>query len=137
MGELTRRIGFLPFMLTISAVLAVLAAVAGYLVSGPVGAVGALAGVAVVAASYTFSSYVIAWAESIQPNLVMSAGLLTYALKFFALFVVLGIAARAGWAGLRPMTVGILAGVLVWIVGHAWWVWRLRMPNDGRDGDQG
>src|SRR5687767_12818602 len=99
MGELTRRIGFLPFMLTISAVLAVLAAVVGFLVSGLIGAVGALAGVAVVAASYTFSSYVIAWAESIQPKLVMSAGLLTYALKLFALFVVLGIAAQAGWAG--------------------------------------
>jgi hypothetical protein len=132
MGELTRRIGFVPFMLTVSAILAVLAAVVGFAVSGAVGAIGALAGVAIVTISYLLSSYAIAWAELVHPKLVLSTGLMTYALKFFALFVVVGAVARAGWAGLRPMAFGIVAAVLVWMIAHAWWVWRLRMPGDGR-----
>lgn len=132
MGELTKRIGFVPFMLTVSAVLAVLAAAVGFVASGPVGAIGALAGVAIVTFSYLGSSYAIAWAELVNPKLVLSTGLMTYALKFFALFLVIGAAAQAGWAGLRPMAFGIVAAVVVWMIAHGWWVWRLRMPGDGR-----
>jgi hypothetical protein len=137
MGELTRRIGFLPFVLGASAVLAVAAAAVGYLAAGATGAIGAVTGVAVVAASYTLSSYAIAWAESVAPKLVLSVGLFTYGLKFFVLFVVVGAAAAADWAGLRPMAFGVLAAALVWTIAQAWWVWRLRLPGDGRGAEPG
>ncbi|GIG00718.1 hypothetical protein Cci01nite_58110 [Catellatospora citrea] len=125
---LGKRLKFLPFMLGVTAVVAVVAPLVAYLVVGSQAALGVLAGVALVAASYLLSSFVIAWADSISPKLVLSVGLLMYGVKFTVLFLVLAVIAQTGWAGLRPMAIGIGIAAIAWTIGHAWWLWHAKIP---------
>ncbi|MEU8081184.1 hypothetical protein AB0B31_37745 [Catellatospora citrea] len=125
---LAKRLKFLPFMLGVTAVVAVVAPLVAYLVVGLPAALGVLAGVALVAASYLLSSFVIAWADSISPKLVLSVGLLMYGVKFTVLFLVLAVIAQTGWAGLRPMAIGIGIAAIAWTIGHAWWLWHAKIP---------
>ncbi|GAA1386538.1 hypothetical protein GCM10009661_71710 [Catellatospora chokoriensis] len=125
---LGKRLRFLPFMLGVTAVVAVVAPLVAYLVVGSQAALGVLAGVALVAASYLLSSFVIAWADSISPKLVLSVGLLMYGVKFTVLFLVLAVIAQTGWAGLRPMAIGIGIAAIAWTIGHAWWLWHAKIP---------
>lgn len=134
MGPLRKRLTFMPFMLAVSAGLAVVATLIAYLVAGGVAALGALAGVGVVVASYGLSSLLIAWADSVNPKLVLPVGLFTYGVKFTALFILLSTIAASGWAGLRPMAFAIGAGALVWSVGHAWWLWHAKILYVDPDG---
>lgn len=125
---LGKRLKFLPFMLGVTAVVAVVAPLVAYLVVGSQAAVGVLAGVALVAASYLLSSFVIAWADSINPKLVLSVGLLMYGVKFTVLFLVLAVIAQTGWAGMRPMAIGIGIAAIAWTIGHGWWLWHAKIP---------
>ncbi|HET6214742.1 MAG TPA: hypothetical protein VFE14_17885 [Micromonosporaceae bacterium] len=111
--------------LAASGVLAVLAAVVGYAMRGPSSAAGAVAGVALVAASYTISSVVLAWAASVNPRLLLTVGLGTYVVKFTLIGVVMAAIASTGWAGLPAMGVAIMAAVVAWSGSQIWWVTHL------------
>jgi hypothetical protein len=127
-GEINRRLKHMPLMLVASAALTAVAAAAGAIAEGGAGALGAAAGVALVAASFTVSSVVIAWADSINPALVMPVGLLTYALKIVILGVVLFGMVSLDWRGRVPLGFGVMAGVLLWTALQAWWTWRAKIP---------
>jgi hypothetical protein len=129
-----RRLRHLPSGLIASAVLLVVGAVLGGLLRGGAGAAGAAAGVLLVAASYTVSSLVIAWADAVRPALIMPVGLLTYAVKFTLIGILMWVVAGTGWAGLPAMGVGVIAGALGWTTAQAVWTWRARIPYVEIDG---
>jgi hypothetical protein len=131
---MTRRLRHLPSGLIASAVLLVLGVVLGAVLRGGAGAAGAAAGVLLVAASYTVSSLVIAWADSVRPALIMPIGLLTYAVKFTLIGILMAVIAGTGWAGLPAMGVGVIAGALGWTTAQAVWTWRARIPYVEIDG---
>jgi sugar phosphate permease len=129
-----KRLRHLPSGLLASAVLLLVGVPVGWLVRSGTAAAGVAAGVALVAASYTVSSLVIAWADSINPRLVMPIGLLTYAVKFTLIGIALAAVAAADWAGLPAMGVGIIVAAIGWMVAQAWWTWRARIPYVEIDG---
>jgi hypothetical protein len=131
---LRKRLRHLPSGLAASAVLLVVGVAAGTVLRGGAGAAGAAAGVTLVAASYTVSSVIIAWADSIDPRLVLPAGLMTYTLKFTLFGLLLAVLARTRWAGLLPMGIAIMAAALGWTVAQAVWTWRARIPYVEIDG---
>lgn len=118
------RIRHLPVLLSTSGLLAAFAALVGGLTRGTDAALGAAVGVGVVAASYTFSILLIAWADSVDTNLVLPFGLTAYVTKFTLIGVVMAAVAASGWPGLQPMGLGVIAGVVVWSGTHIWWVVR-------------
>jgi hypothetical protein len=132
--QMARRLRHLPSGLIASAVLLVLGAVLGGLLRGGAGAAGAAAGILLVAASYTVSSLVIAWADAVRPALIMPVGLLAYAVKFTLIGILMAVIARTGWAGLPAMGVGVIAGALGWTTAQAVWTWRARIPYVEIDG---
>ncbi len=122
------RVRHLPSGLAASAVLLGCGVPAGALAAGGSGAAGAAAGVGLVAASYTVSSLVVAWADAVDPRLVLPVGLTAYAVKFLLIGVVMAAVAATGWAGLPAMGVAIIATALGWITAQAWWTWHARIP---------
>lgn len=102
---------------------------------GSAGAGGAAAGVVLVALSYTISSVVIAWADIIDPKLIMPIGLAAYAVKFIAIGLVMAAIARTGWAGLVPMGVAIITAVLGWTATQSWWTYHARILYVDTDGE--
>lgn len=112
----------------VSGALGVVAAVVGGLLRGGAGAAGAAAGVLLVATSYTASTLVMAWAEGMDRRMLLPVGLITYVLKFIVIGAVMAAIAASGWAGLKPMGVGLIAAVLAWIITQAWWTWTARIP---------
>lgn len=123
------RLRHLPVPLLISALLLVLAAGVGWLVDGGAGAAGGALGVAIVTFSYTLSSLVLAWADSVQPKLVMSFGLATYIGKFALFGVVMFAVARTDWPGLRAMAVAIIVATVCWVTAQVWWTVRQPFPQ--------
>ncbi|MEU7755292.1 hypothetical protein [Micromonospora sp. NPDC049171] len=126
------RLRHLPVLLGASAALAVLAAVVGGATGGATAALGAAAGVGVTVLSYTLTTVVLAWADQINPQLLLPLGLGLYAVKFTLLGVVMVAVASSGWAGLIPLCLGIVAGVAVWTAVHIWWLTTVhaRRPRD-------
>jgi len=122
-----KRLRHLPSGLSASAVLLVLGVVTGALAGGAVAAAGAALGIGVVAASFSLSSVVIAWADSIDPWLVLPAGLMTYAAKFTALGLGVVTLAVNDWAGLSAFCFGLIAATLAWITAQAWWTWHAKI----------
>lgn len=131
------RLAHLPALLAASAVLLVLAAAVGWLAAGPVGAVGAAGGVAVVAASYTASTLAIAWADAVNPRLVLPVGLTAYVAKFSLLGVAMMAILDADWAGMDALAAGIVAGVVGWTATQIWWVVRVGVAHPGFRNDPG
>ena len=124
-----QRLAHLPPLLAVSAILTGLAALVGGLVSGTDGALGAAAGVALVVASYTFSTVAMAWADTVNPRLVLPVGLGAYVTKF-SLFGLMFVAILdRDWPGTTPMAWGIVAGVLGWTTAQIWWVYRSGIPH--------
>lgn len=121
------RVRHLPSGLLASGVLLVLGVPAGAVARGGVGAAGVAAGVGLVAASYTLSSLIIAWADAINPRLVMPIGLGTYVLKFTLIGVLMAVIAGTGWPGLPVMGVALMVAVLTWVVAQSWWTYRARI----------
>ncbi|MDG4805923.1 hypothetical protein O7634_04035 [Micromonospora sp. WMMD1120] len=116
------RLRHLPVLLGASVALAVVAAVVGGVTGGANAAFGAAAGVGVTVVSYTLTTVVLAWADQINPQLLLPLGLGLYALKFTLLGVVMVAVASTGWSGLVPLCLGIVAGVAVWTAVHIWWL---------------
>ena len=101
--------------------LTVVAAVVGYFFKGGAGAAGAAIGVALVAASYTASTLAIAWADTVNSQLVFPVGMGMYVTKFSLLGVMLIAVGESDWAGKIPMAMGIVAGVIGWTGSQIWW----------------
>ncbi|MEU4471711.1 hypothetical protein [Micromonospora sp. NPDC023888] len=131
-GDRRWRLRHLPVLLAASVGLAVVAAVVGAATGGATAALGAAAGVGVTVFSYTLTTVVLAWADQINPQLLLPLGLGLYALKFTLLGVVLVAVASTGWPGLIPLCLGIVAGVAVWTAVHLWWLTRVyaHRPRD-------
>jgi hypothetical protein len=115
------RVRHLRMALGVSAALLVVAALVGYLVRGWDGALGAAAGVALVAASYTTTTLAIAWADSVNPRMVMPVGMAMYVTKFSLFGAMLILTAGTAWAGRIPLAMGIVAGVVGWTGAQIWW----------------
>lgn len=118
------RIEHLPFLTAVSMALLLCAASAGFLAGGTDAALGAAVGVLIVTASYTMSTVVIAWADTVRPGLLLPLGLLTYVLKYTLFGFILVFGVTSDWAGKKPLGYGVVAGVVVWTGVQAWWVHR-------------
>jgi hypothetical protein len=123
-----KRLRHLPAGLLASGVLLVAGVVVGAALRGWAGAAGAAAGVVLVAASYVLSTLAVAWADSVNPRLIMPVGLGTYVLKVVLIGVAMAAIAGTGWAGLVPMGIAVMVAAVGWIVAQAWWTWHARIP---------
>jgi hypothetical protein len=133
------RLRHLPPLLAVCAALILVAALVGGLLRGGAGAAGAAIGVGMVTASYLITTLLIAWADSVDPRLVLPVGLTAYAVKFTILGFVLAAVAGGGWAGVVPLGVGVVAGVVGWTATQIIWVVRnpprlaYRPPPEAQD----
>jgi hypothetical protein len=116
------RVEHLPFLSAVMVAALLCAASIGFLAGGSAMALGAAAGVAITAVSYTMSTLVIAWADTVRPAMVLPLGLATYVVKYTLLGVILAFSATSDWAGRRALGWGVVAGVIVWTVVQVWWV---------------
>ncbi len=123
------RLGHLRVGLVASGGLLLVAVAIGYLARGGTGAAGAAAGVAIVVASYSVSSVAVAWADSVDPQLVLKVGITVYVTKITIIGVVMSVVAGSGWAGLEPMGVAVVAAVVVWCGVQIWWVRHQQRPR--------
>ncbi|WP_307834222.1 hypothetical protein [Paractinoplanes lichenicola] len=123
------RVAHLPFLSAVSFALLLFAASIGFVTGGPASALGASAGVMIVTVSFTMSTLVIAWADTVRPALLMPLALFTYVLKYGALGVVLAYGVSTTWPGKNALGYGIVAGVVVWTAVQAWWFHRVSRPN--------
>ncbi|MDQ1652665.1 MAG: hypothetical protein QOI35_1865 [Cryptosporangiaceae bacterium] len=123
-----KRLRHLPPALAASAVTLVVFAVAAFLLDGLASAAGVAVGVVIVAFSFVASSLVLAWADIVDRNLILPAGLVTYVLKFALFGVVLYAVGQSGWRGSGGIGAGLIAGTLVWATTQAVWVYRSRIP---------
>jgi hypothetical protein len=123
-----KRLRHLPPALAASAVALVVVAVAAFLLDGIASAAGVAVGVAIVAFSFVASSLVLAWADIVDRNLILPAGLVTYVLKFALFGVVLYAVGQSAWRGSAGIGAGLIAGTLVWATTQAVWVYRSRIP---------
>jgi hypothetical protein len=126
------RIRHLRLLLAASAGLALVGAVVGWAVAGGSGALGAATGVALVAASYTATTLAVAWADSVNPRMVLAVGMAMYITKFSLLGAMMIFVGATTWTGKIPMAMGIVAGVVVWTAGQIWWTRRHEHPYVGR-----
>jgi hypothetical protein len=118
----------LPVGLKTSAVVLVLMVAGGAVFGGLAGALGAAAGVGIVVASFTLSSLVIAWADSVHPTLVLPVGMVTYITKFTALGFVMAAVVGSGWDGLTALCLGVGVATIGWATAQAWWVYHAQIP---------
>jgi hypothetical protein len=116
------RVEHLPMLTAASTALLLCAASVGLLAGGGPAALGAAAGVALVTVSFTMSTLVVAWADTVRPALVMPLGLVTYVLKYGLLGLITVGIIGTGWPGRVALGWGIVAGVFGWTVGQVWWV---------------
>lgn len=119
------RVEHLPFLTAASIALLLCAASVGFFAGGSAAALGAAAGVALTTVSFTMSTLVIAWADTVRPALLMPLGLLVYVVKYSLLGVILAYVISSEWAGRTAMGWGVVAGVLGWTSVQIWWVARL------------
>lgn len=125
---MTERLRHMPTpLVACAAILVVTVAVAWHAI-GPVGAAGAALGVALVVASYTASNLAIAWADKINPRLVLPVGLGMYVTKFSLFGVMMLEIGHLDWPGRIPMAVGIVLAVVGWNGTQIWWTVRHAHP---------
>jgi hypothetical protein len=123
------RVEHLPFLTAFSVALMICAASVGFVAGGGTAAGAAAAGVAIVTVSYTMSTLVFAWADTVRPALLMPLGLLTYTVKFTLLGVILAFVVSSEWPGRVPLGWGVVAGVLGWTAVQIWWVARTSLSK--------
>jgi hypothetical protein len=117
-----------PLGLAVSGVVLAVAVAVAWLTQGGAQALGAAAGVTLVVVSYLVSSLVVAWADSVNPRLLLPVGLATYVIKIVLLGLAMLAVVGTGWAGARTMCIAIIPGVVGWIGAIFWWA--LRRPAD-------
>jgi hypothetical protein len=130
------RMRHVPVALAVSGVVLVLAAAVGWLAQGGPAALGAAAGVALVVVSYLVSSVVVAWADSVSPQLVLPFGLMTYIVKFLLLGLVMLAVVGTGWDGTAAMGLAIIPGVVGWTGANVWWALRQPAAQPARSSGQ-
>jgi hypothetical protein len=118
------RVAHLPFLTVVSVAVLLCAASIGFFAGGPQVAFGAAAGLAITTVSYTMSTLVIAWADTVRPALVMPLGLATYVIKYSLLGVILLFTVSSDWPGKAALGWGVVAGVVTWTAVQIWWVTR-------------
>ena len=123
------RVAHLPFLTVVSFALLLCAGSAGFFAGGSAAALGAALGVLIVTISYTMSTLVVAWADTVRPALLMPLALLTYVVKYGLLGVVLAYGVSTSWPGKNALGWGIVAGVVVWTGVQAWWFTAVRRPK--------
>jgi hypothetical protein len=123
------RVAHLPFLTAFSVALMMCAASVGFFAGGRQYAVGAAAGVAIVTVSFTMSTLVLAWADTVRPALLMPLGLLTYVVKYTLLGVILAFVVSSQWPGKVALGWGVVAGVLGWTAVQIWWVARTSLSK--------
>jgi hypothetical protein len=123
------RVAHLPFLTAVSFALLLFAASAGFLSGGAPSALGAALGVLIVTISYTMSTLVIAWADTVRPALLMPLAMLTYVLKCVVLGVVLAYGVNSAWTGKIALGWGVAAGVIAWTGVQAWWFTKAHPPK--------
>jgi hypothetical protein len=119
------RLRHLPTLLIASGAAVLLATIVGGMTRGVPGAVGAGVGVLVASGGYTLTTVVVAWADALDPRLVLPFGLGLYIAKITMIGGVLTVVAANGWSGLVPLSYGIAAGVFAWTGVHLWWITRV------------
>ena len=122
------RLRHLPAPLAAMAGLLVVGVAVAAPLRGAVGVAGVAAGVGLVAVSYVLSSLAIAWADRVNPRLVLPVGLTVYVVKFLFLGVFMIALNATGWLGLAPMGLAIVAAALVWSAAQAVWTWHAKIP---------
>jgi hypothetical protein len=122
-------VAHLPFLSAVSAALVLCAASAGFFAGGAASALGAALGVLIVVVSYTMSTLVIAWADTVRPALLMPLGLVTYVVKYALLGVIMAFVISSEWPGRLALGWGIVAGVLGWTAVQIWWVARTSLAK--------
>jgi len=127
MGSVLNRVRHLRLCLIVTSIAGVIGTVVAAVMRGGPGAAGFAGGVILVIASYLISALVVAWADKTNPALVMPVGLATYGLKFFLLFLVIGVVAKIGWIGLVPLAIGIIVAVIAWTGAQLWWTWHAKL----------
>ena len=128
-GDRHWRVRHLPPLLAAAAVMTAGAAVVGGVVVGGVGAFAAGLGVFVATLSFLASTLAIAWADTLDPKLIMPFGMGVYIAKLSLLGGLLLAAASTGWTGLIPFSLGIVAGVLAWTATQIWWIVTVHVPR--------
>jgi hypothetical protein len=123
------RVEHLPFLTTFSVALMICAASVGFFAGGGPAALGATAGVAIVTVSFTMSTLVLAWADTVRPALLMPLGLVTYVVKYALLGVIMAFVISSEWPGRLALGWGIVAGVLGWTAVQIWWVARTSLAK--------
>jgi len=123
------RVEHLPFLTAFSVALMICAASVGFFSGGGTSALGAAAGVLIVTVSFTMSTLVLAWADTVRPALMMPLGLLTYVVKYSLLGVIMVFVISSEWPGQVAMGWGIVAGVLGWTAVQIWWVARTSLSK--------
>jgi hypothetical protein len=119
------RLAHLPMVAAAGMAFVLFAATIGFLTGGPTAALGAAAGVFVVSVGLTMSTLVIAWADAVNPALIMPLGLLAYVVKYALISVMMLTVAANRWPGGLPMAWGIAGGVVALTAVQVWWVSRL------------
>ncbi|MFI5494583.1 hypothetical protein [Actinoplanes sp. NPDC051859] len=112
----------LPFLTAFSFALMMCAASVGFFAEGAPAAVGAAAGVMIVTISYTMSTLVLAWADTVRPALIMPLGIITYVVKYSLFGVILAFVVSSEWTGRSALGWGVVAGVMGWTAVQIWWV---------------
>jgi len=119
------RVAHLPLLLAVTTTVMVSAATVGFLAGGGSAAVGAGGGVLLVIVSYSLTTLVVAWADTMAPRLVLPLGVGVYIAKFSLLGVIMVGVAGTDWGGKVPLGLGIVAGVVAWTAAQIWWVVRI------------
>lgn len=120
----SHRVRHLRYCLLVCLAVLVVGSLVGLLAAGTDGLFGVAAGVALVVFSYVASTLAIAWADSINPRMVLPVGIGMYIMKFTffgGLFVLIE---DAAWPGSIPMAMGIVAAVIAWTAVQIWWTVR-------------
>lgn len=128
------RVEHLPFLTAASIALLLGAASVGYLAGGLPAASGAAAGVALTTVSFTMSTLVIAWADTVRPALLMPLGMVAYVVKYSLLGVILAAVVSSDWPGRTAMGWGVVVGVLGWTSVQIWWVARIAARRSAEPG---
>jgi hypothetical protein len=123
------RVEHLPFLTAFSVALMICSASVGFFAGGGPAAVGAAAGVGIVTVSFTMSTLVLAWADTVRPALLMPLGLATYVVKYTLLGVILAFVVSSEWPGRAALGWGVVAGVLGWTAVQIWWVARTSLSK--------
>lgn len=123
------KVAHLPFLSAVSAALMLVAASVGYVAGGTSYALGAALGVLIVTVSFSMTTLVVAWADTVRPALLMPLGLTTYVVKYGILGVVLAYGVESNWSGKEALGWGIVAAIMVWTGVQIVWFTRMHRPS--------